>query len=307
MRKLTEGRKMYLSVMAIFAVYGIVFIIFDDWDRHSKAPLIESSDWRLVLFTLFFMAVLSLLLHRYAHRMDQRISREQAEQQNHMRRQLTQNIAHELKTPVASILGYTETLLEHPELPTESQRQFLTRSLAQSQRLTALLNDISTLNRMDYAADMIDKEQVNLSDIVADIAKETELSRQQKQMTLDNRLPADIVIKANPSLIYSIFRNLTDNAINYAGQGTAITLSAVELGDHWKFTFSDNGTGVERKHLKRLFERFYRVDKGRSRSMGGTGLGLAIVKNAVMLHGGTIVATNRPNGGLCFDFTIKKK
>ena len=105
-------------------------------------------------------------------------------------------------------------------------------------------------------------------------------------------------------MIYSIFRNLTDNAIAYAGEGSTITISAVKEGNFWCFAFSDTGIGVPEQHLSRIFERFYRVDKGRSRKMGGTGLGLAIVTNAVMLHGGKIKAMNLPQGGLCFEFTI---
>ena len=119
-------------------------------------------------------------------------------------------------------------------------------------------------------------------------------------------MPPALVVKGNPSMIYSIFRNLTDNAISYAGDGVTITLSAREDNAKWHFTFSDNGVGVPHEHLDRLFERFYRVDKGRSRKLGGTGLGLAIVKNAVLLHGGTISAANNMDGGLRFEFSINK-
>ena len=113
-------------------------------------------------------------------------------------------------------------------------------------------------------------------------------------------------MKGNRSLLYSVFRNLTDNAIAYAGDGTTITLEGKEIGNKWHFVFRDNGQGVPQEHIARLFERFYRVDKGRSRKMGGTGLGLAIVKNAVLLHGGTIRVNNLPEGGLKFELTIKK-
>lgn len=297
---------MFLSVMAVFVVYGAIFIIFEDYDRRQLAPLEDEMDWHLLWFSLGVMALLGLLLHRYAHRMDQRISREQAEQQNRMRRQLTQNIAHELKTPVASIMGYMETLIDHPELTAETQRQFVDRSHAQAQRLTALLQDISTLTRMDYAPEMIEREQVDLSRMVADIADETALSFARRHMTMDNRLPEGITVKGSPMLLYSVFRNLVDNALSYAGEGATLSLTATELKDCWHFTVSDNGPGVADEHLQRLFERFYRVDKGRSRSMGGTGLGLAIVKNAVQLHGGTISARRGSPSGLVLYFTIKK-
>ena len=231
-------------------------------------------------------------------------------EQDILKRQLTQNIAHELKTPVASIQGYLETILENPNINDTMREQFLRRSYAQSQRLTSLLQDISTLNRMDDAPEMMGKEEVNISEIVANIERETALQLQQKQMTFENRLPDGIVVKGNPSLLYSVFRNLTDNAIAYAGTATTITVGAeprdTEDDDEpqWHFTFRDNGVGVPAEHLPRLFERFYRVDKGRSRKMGGTGLGLAIVKNAVLLHGGTISVHNAEGGGLLFDFTL---
>lgn len=227
-------------------------------------------------------------------------------EQDILKRQLTQNIAHELKTPVASIQGYLETILDNPHINEQTKEQFLQRCYAQSERLTSLLHDISTLNRLDDGSDMIDFEAVDITQMVADITKETALVRQERKMTFDNQLPERIVVKGNRSLLYSVFRNLTDNAIAYAGEGRTITLEAKEQGNKWHFIFRDNGQGVPPEHLARLFERFYRVDKGRSRKMGGTGLGLAIVKNAVLLHGGTIRVSNLPEGGLKFEFTIKK-
>ncbi len=227
-------------------------------------------------------------------------------EQDILKRQLTQNIAHELKTPVASIQGYLETILDNPHINEETKAQFLQRCYAQSERLSSLLHDISTLNRLDDGADMIDFEAVDITLLVTEITKETALARQEHKMTFDNQLPERIVVKGNRSLLYSVFRNLTDNAIAYAGEGCKMTLSAREQGNKWHFAFTDNGQGVPQEHLARLFERFYRVDKGRSRKMGGTGLGLAIVKNAVLLHGGTIRVSNQTEGGLKFEFTIKK-
>ncbi len=227
-------------------------------------------------------------------------------EQDILKRQLTQNIAHELKTPVASIQGYLETVIDNPHINEETKDQFLHRCYAQSERLTSLLRDISTLNRLDDGSDMIDFEAVDITLMVADIMKETALQRQENKMKMDNLLSEHIVVKGNRSLLYSVFRNLTDNALAYAGEGTTITLEGKEQGNKWHFIFRDNGQGVPQEHLARLFERFYRVDKGRSRKMGGTGLGLAIVKNAVLLHGGTIRVNNLPEGGLKFEFTIRK-
>lgn len=306
MKDFTEGKKMWFSVMAIFLLYAIIFIMFEDYDRKVFEPLNEISDWHLLIFSVAVMTVLGFLLYRYSSRMDQRIKHEQEMQQTLMRRQLTQNISHELKTPVASILGYTETILSNPDMDQETKARFIERTNLQAQRLTTLLNDLSILNRVDYAPHVIAMQRVNVSQVVADITQDVALSIKKKHMTLNNCLPEDIIVGGNESLIYSIFSNLIDNSMNYAGEGTTISISATEQDDRWQFKFADDGDGVPEEHLPHLFERFYRIDTGRSRSMGGTGLGLAIVKNAVLQHGGNITVSNKKDGGLEFIFTLKK-
>ena len=306
MKVFSEGKRMWTCVMGVFFVYAVIIILFEDYDKHFLQPFDEVSDWHLLLFSIVVMLLLGLLLYHYAHKMDERISREQMAKQNEMRRQLTQNIAHELKTPVASILGYTDTIIDNPAIADETKMQFIRRTNAQAQRLTALLQDISTLNRMDYAPKMLTMERVDISALFADIVEETALAVESKQMKLNNCLPEDVCIQGCWSLIYSIFRNLVDNAVYYAGEGTTMEISAEEYDNYWSFTFRDNGAGVTEEHLPHIFERFYRVDKGRSRQMGGTGLGLAIVKNAVLLHGGHINVQNADGGGLQFDFTLQK-
>ena len=227
------------------------------------------------------------------------------QEQDVLKRQLTQNAAHELKTPVASIQGYLETILENPKVNESTRLLFLQRCYAQSKRLTSLLSDMSMLNRMDDGAQMLSIEEVDVAELIQTVEKESQWTLQQRSMTMICNIPKNIIVHGNRSLLYSIFRNLTDNAMAYAGVGKHISLSAYKKDDVWQFTFSDNGVGVAPEHLPRLFERFYRVDKGRSRKMGVTGLGLAIVKNAVIVHGGTICVSLNPSGGLKFDFTLK--
>ena len=232
----------------------------------------------------------------------------QEEEQARLKRQLTQNIAHELKTPVSSIQGYLETIVNAENLPPEKQKTFLERCYAQSNRLACLLRDISVLTRMDEAPHLIDMETVDIAAIIHRIANETALDLEEKHITLINMVPEKLEVKGNASLIYSIFRNLTDNAIAYAGTNININIKCFrEDENYYYFSFADTGTGVAPEHLNRLFERFYRVDKGRSRKIGGTGLGLAIVKNAVILHGGNISAKNNQDGGLEFIFTLAKQ
>ena len=302
---MSEGKKMFWSVMAIFVIYAVIFIIFEDYDRKFIKPFNEASDWHLLIFSLAVMVGLSLLLLRYARRMDERIRREKQERQAIMRRELTQNIAHELKTPVAGILGYTETLIDNPDIDAEKRNMFVERTYAQAQRLTALLQDLAVLNRMDYAANSLSRERVDVSSLVEEIVEDSSLRLENRQMKIRNCLPQSIVLNGNAMLLHSIFSNLIDNSISHAGKGTTIEIAAEKNGAEWLFTYADNGAGVDPEHLERLFERFYRVDKGRSRQQGGTGLGLAIVKNAVMLHGGTIRAEAPLEGGLRFVFTLK--
>ena len=136
---------------------------------------------------------------------------------------------------------------------------------------------------------------------------DVQLLIEQRLCTVVRNYKNPIIVSGNRSLLYSIFRNLIDNALAYAGTGTTIEINCYrEDEQYFYFSFSDDGLGVEEKHLNKLFERFYRVDKGRSRKMGGTGLGLSIVKNAVLYHKGNISAKNNPNGGLSFLFTISK-
>lgn len=230
------------------------------------------------------------------------------EEESRMKRQLTQNVAHELKTPVSSIQGYLETIISNPVLTEEKRQFFLERCYSQSTRLTGLLRDISVLNRLDEASEMFDLAEINITKLVTEIEKECSKEIEERKITTEVVLPDNPVIFGNYSLLYSIFRNLYDNAIAYAGEGIHITVNCYkEDPKFYYFSFSDNGVGVSEEHINRIFERFYRVDKGRSRKVGGTGLGLSIVKNGVNFHKGQISAKSSPGKGMTFFFTLKKK
>lgn len=212
-----------------------------------------------------------------------------------LKKQLTNNINHELKTPVASILVCLELLRDHPEmLPEEKKRELNDRIFANAQRLNSLLKDVAAITRMDEGEEMIEKAPVDLAELVNDVVAEERL-RTSMNITVD--MP-QLKISGNRQLLESIFRNLIDNAISYSG-GSEIVIKADSEGN---FTVSDNGCGVPDEHLPHIFERFYRIDKGRSRAAGSTGLGLSIVRNAVGIHGSDISVTN--NGGLQFRFRL---
>ena len=207
------------------------------------------------------------------------------EEESRMKRQLTQNVSHELKTPVSSIQGYLETILSNPDLSPDKRQFFLERCYSQSTRLTGLLRDISVLNRLDEASEMFDLTEVNITKLIAEIQKECSQDMEEKHITSEIILPGDPTVFGNNSLLYSIFRNLYDNAIAYAGENIKITVNCYkEDPKYYYFSFSDNGVGIPEEHINRIFERFYRVDKSHSRQIGGTGLGLSIVKHGAIYH-----------------------
>lgn len=233
--------------------------------------------------------------------------RDSEEDKARLKRQLTQNVAHELKTPVSSIQGYLETIVSNPDIDAQTKEQFIQRCYAQSRRLSSLLADISTLNKLDDAPQGYEFEAVNIPDLLQTIRRDVSMQMEANHVTFRSLVEPGVEVNGNPSLLYSIFRNLTDNSIAYGGEEVTITVQVLsESTDFYTFSFSDNGPGVAPEHIPHLFERFYRIDKGRSRKMGGTGLGLAIVKNSVLLHRGTISVRLGIAGGLEFIFTLPK-
>lgn len=227
------------------------------------------------------------------------------EDQAILKKQLAQNVSHELKTPISSILGFTETLINNPNMDEEKKMFFIERCHTQAVRLTNLLQDISMLNKLDESSDSFEMVDINISKLIEDVTQDVSLALEEKNMHIETTLPEELIIKGNTLQIYSIFRNLIDNSILYAGVGTTIFIECYRKDkEYLYFSVADNGVGVDSKHLNKIFDRFYRVDKGRSRKLGGTGLGLSIVKNAILFHQGRISAKNRRGGGLEFLFTL---
>ncbi|WP_240604946.1 sensor histidine kinase [Paramuribaculum intestinale] len=223
-----------------------------------------------------------------------------------IKKQLTNNINHELKTPVASIRVSVETMLAHRNMSDEKQILFLQRCLTNTERLQRLLTDVSLLTRMDDGSASILKEQVNLTDIINDVVEDRQIIAATKGIRIENFVSHNVIMAGNASLLEAVFNNLIDNAIVYCG-GTRIKIELISIdNDKVVIALSDNGCGVPPEHLPRLFERFYRIDKGRSRAAGGTGLGLSIVKNAVILHGGEISAETQCSGGLLFKIIFSR-
>ena len=223
-----------------------------------------------------------------------------------IKRQLSNNITHELKTPVASIQVCLETILSGMQLSNEKKEELLSRSYANCRRLRHLLNDVSLITRMEEGGMLIPKETIDLSQIIQEAIDEANLQN-DTSFAIHSNIDEPLIIQGNRSLVSSIFSNLINNAMSYSGgKNIYINLESFD-NNNYNFTVEDDGTGIEEIHLSRIFERFYRIDKGRSRKLGGTGLGLSIVKHAVIFHGGKISATNRPEGGLKFTFSLQKQ
>lgn len=225
-----------------------------------------------------------------------------------LKQQLTSNIAHELKTPLASIKGYLETILNNPNIPAEKQHYFMEKAFAQSERLTDLLNDISLLNNIEDAGGLFEFKQLSIRAVIRDVVENLRIRLTQKNIIYQMDVSPDVMINGNESLVFSVFQNLLENSINYGGENISVQISKyLEDEKYFYFKYSDSGPGISEEHLQRIFERFYRVDYGRSRETGGTGLGLSIVKNAILLHKGEISVRNKPEGGLEFLFSLAKK
>lgn len=231
----------------------------------------------------------------------------ETEKNRNMKQQMTNNIAHELRTPVSSVRGYLETLISCPDVPEARRQVFIDRAYAQTLRLSDLIRDIALITKIEEAPEQLQKEKVSLKSVSDEIFEEFRESLQAKGITVENMLSDDLVIRGNASLIYAIFRNLVENSIKYAGENIRIHLECyARSDDHYHFTYYDTGKGVSEDHLPRIFERFYRVSEGRTRDAGGSGLGLSIVRNAIAFHGGDIRAVNRREGGLEFIFSLSK-
>ncbi|MDR1593611.1 MAG: two-component sensor histidine kinase [Prevotellaceae bacterium] len=228
------------------------------------------------------------------------------EKTRRLKQEMTGNITHELRTPVTGIRGCLETILEH-QLDAEKKDYFIRSAYNQVLMLSELIRDMSLITKMEEAPQSFKSEEVFIANLLQNLKNDLEIPLRDKNIRMQWDVTGNIVVKGNANLLYSIFRNLTDNVIRYAG--TDIDVDIRKFGEDrnfYYFSYSDNGVGIGEQHLNRIFERFYRVNEGRTRDTGGSGLGLSIVKNAVAFHKGTIVAKNKADGGLEFLFKLAK-
>lgn len=274
-------------------------------------------DWSDVILLVLVVAILVLYIRLMRKNMRLRQMADEAnrlrceaeaawKRNRQLKQEMTSNIAHELKTPVSSIRGYLEILLGDKPVDDERRRHYLQRSYSQTLRLSDLIQDVSIINKLEESADLFPRTVVDAAGVVVEVINDLTDKASLQSITISNNLPP-MPLTGNHELLYSIFRNLVENSIAYAGENISIVIETYkETPSHFFIHYYDTGKGVADEYLSRLFDRFVRIDEGRSRQNGGTGLGLSIVKHAVLFHGGEIYAKNRQEGGLEFYFSLRK-
>ncbi|MBD5193881.1 MAG: HAMP domain-containing histidine kinase [Paramuribaculum sp.] len=229
------------------------------------------------------------------------------EEKARIKRQLTNNINHELKTPVGVIRGYLDSLVNTPDLDEATKDRFISRARENVERLCSLLEDVSSITRLEDGSSNIPLSEINFHDLCYSVSSDLITAGMlPENVSFEFDIPLECKVRGNQGLLLGMIENLAKNALKYSHCTEFGVHMIAESERYYTFSFYDNGTGVGEEHIPRLFDRFYRVDTGRSRKVGGTGLGLPIVKSTVEALGGTITVRNRSTGGLEFFFTLEK-
>jgi len=258
----------------------------------------------LLLLLLFLLMIGHSMLSGYKS-LENALNAVEDEKRNNRRlkRDMTHNIAHELRTPVSSLRGYLEALTDCEDMDEERRNLFVQRAYLQTLRLSDLLRDIGLVTKIEESPEIIKLENLYLREIVDSVLDEFAEKLASRGMSVDNSIPADLHMIGSPSLMYAVFRNLVENSYKYAGDGTEIHIEA-KPGE---CRYYDNGVGVPADMLDKIFERFYRIPGMTGKDWNddsGSGLGLSVVRNAVSFHHGEVKASLREEGGLMFEMTL---
>lgn len=228
----------------------------------------------------------------------------QLKQLENMRRDFVANVSHELRTPLSLIHGFTETLLDGAKDDPQTTTRFLQKIDNQSHRLLFLIEDLLTISKLESGKIALNIQAVNLHQTARKVLEDLASQAASNQTALRNEIPADLTVEADGERLQQVFYNLIENAIKYGRQEGRVIISARLLPGKTEVSVTDNGPGIPAESCERIFERFYRVDRARSRATGGTGLGLSIVKHIVQAHGGEVWVQSPPNSGTTFSFTL---
>ncbi|XLM21144.1 phosphate regulon sensor histidine kinase PhoR, partial [Chromobacterium piscinae] len=230
----------------------------------------------------------------------------QLERVQTVHRDFVANVSHELRTPLTVVGGFLETLSDMPEVNDQMFRQFLPMMMEQSRRMQSLVEDLLTLSKLENSPKAVNSERVDMRDMLDTLMVEAEgLSQGRHQVKLLRN--CDGGLWGSSQELHSAFGNLVSNAVRYTPEGGSITLAWQDEGDQLRFSVADTGIGIPREHIPRLTERFYRVDRGRSRGSGGTGLGLAIVKHVLARHHARLEIKSEPDKGSTFSVVFPRE
>lgn len=239
---------------------------------------------------------------------DQHKTIDQLQERESFRREFIGNLAHELKTPVFSIQGYILTLLEGGLEDEDINRLFLERAAYGVDRITSLLKDLDAISKLESGQVNLDIKRVNFTKLVHEVVDEMELKAKKNKTDIKIDFPSEkeIWVNADPIKISQVITNLLNNAISYSKKGGEVHIKRNKLDKKILIDIEDQGVGIKKEDINRIFERFYRVEKSRARHKGGTGLGLAIVKHIIEAHGETITAQSKPGKGTTFTFSLSR-
>ena len=261
-------------------------------------------DWTLLITIGLLFLLAALLTRRLSLRADAKAKEAADEQLKTQKKRITGNLAHELRTPVTSIRGYLETLVDNPQMDEAKKGQFIDRAYRQTLRLSDLIRDISLITKMEEAPQTLKKEHLGMRHLTCEVIEEFAGTIAAQGVKVENTIADDVCILGNQSLLYALLRNLVENSLRYGGPGITIHIECSLYDGMANFFYYDTGKGVSDEHLGKIFERFYRIPEEDSHRSEGSGLGLSIVKNAVTFHKGTISAHHLQPHGLAFRFTI---
>ncbi|WP_442596126.1 ATP-binding protein [Neobacillus sp. D3-1R] len=214
------------------------------------------------------------------------------------------SISHELRTPLTYIKGYTD-IVHKRNLPREEQEKYLEIIIEETTRLSVLIKELFVLAKFDQNTFVIQKQQIDLHEFLNNIEQKLSPAFKEKDRVLDVFCPENLFLMADPARLEQIFLNLLDNAMKYSSSGDKTVLRVIRKGTNCHISISDTGKGIPEKDIPHIFDRFYRVDKSRTRTLGGSGLGLAIVRELIHAHGGTIEVKSKENIGTQFELIFK--
>src|SRR6056297_3203004 len=232
----------------------------------------------------------------------------QLKQMAKYRKEFLGNVSHELKTPIFNIQGYVLTLLDGAIEDPDINKKYLKKTEKSINRMISIVEDLEAITKLESGELELNYESFDIVDLMKDVFEAQELKAKEKgtRLTFVSKYDKSIKVSADKERIYQLVNNLVINSIIYGRENGRTTVSFLDMGDNILIEVTDNGLGIKQREIPRIFERFYRVDKSRSRAQGGTGLGLAIVKHIIEAHDQTINVRSTPGKGTSFAFTLSK-